>query len=217
MTIFRGAANLLDSFNAGANQALTARAAWNGVQWGSAVGTEFTTNATPTVCSPNVANASGNKSLLTAVDSFAWATWTAAGNGDSHWLATRATGSTSFSGYVIGFNGNTNSVTLLRVVAAASTTIGAAFTVTTTMPFRIAISVYGSNVQAWAQQGATGAWISTHNVTDDVITGAGSVAAIRYGPLGALGSSVDEVGGGVLSTEPINLPGQMPTLVAAAC
>jgi hypothetical protein len=219
MPPWKGAVNLLDNFNAGASQALTARAAWSATEWGSfAGGISFTTDATPTLCNPNVGNATGNKTALAGQNCFAWGTWTAAGNGDQHILGTRCSGTaTAQTGYAVLFTGGSTGYSIRRYVAGASTTLLTVAGLSTTVPMTMAISVVGAHVQAWVALGSGAVvWTTIGEVFDETITTPGSVAGIRYAPTGGLGASVDAVGGGVIEGD-FPLPSQMPLLVSAAC
>jgi hypothetical protein len=201
---------VLDSFNTGASQALTARTNWrNPGQILSASDTTFTTDATPTKAAGGTTPTAAVRSISLA-DVEAWTTFdtynpvvntfalcvrlqdrAAAGGAATYYeLVVARSSATDFEvGKVVA-----GTFTLLSTTITLPATLGAGDS--------IGISVVGTSIKTFYKVGS-GPWIAAHNFTDSAITAAGAIGFYATG-FGA-SPALDLIGGGApVTTGPRN-------------
>lgn len=176
---------ILDSFNAGANQAVSSRAGWSGSR---ALGMgDFTTDSVPTKA---VSGGGGDNVWGTQfTDSEAYfqiADWP--GSINSWQVFARWTTAATQNGYRVSHFAGT--ILLQRVAAGAPTSLGSA-SLTLAPGDWMGIECIGSQITGYTKIGA-GAWTSFASVSDSTYAGPGNIAMTTDGTSFA----VDAFGGG---------------------
>lgn len=179
--------SVLDSFNAGANQAVSARAGWSGSR---ALGMgDFTTDAVPT----KAVSAGGGDNVwgtqFTDVEAyFKIADWP--GSANSWQVFARYGTVAAQNGYRVSHFSGT--ILLQRMAAGAATSLGSA-SVTLAPGDYMGIECIGSTISGYYKVGA-GAWVQFATATDATYAGPGNIAMTTDGT----GNNVDEFGGGAV-------------------
>jgi len=185
----------LDTFNAGATQALTARTGWGAVVIAGT--TTYTTNGAPTLAEILTATG-GNYWNTSAEDSEAWVvmgTWTPASNTFSVAARIQAVGASPTYYSVRLANSGTTDFRIYKTVAGVSTALGTNTATTVIAGDSVGIEVIGTSISSYYKSGA-GAWGLKETITDSSITGSGFVGGFRNHI--AITQRVDEFGGGAL-------------------
>lgn len=170
---------VLDSFNAGASQNLTARSGWSS----SVINTtnpdpSNATDSGPTFATSTSGLARGtNFWPLGAANAEAWATCATGGGGQSGfgvWARIQSGGTNSPSGYLAEYTSVTNQLDLFKVISGTPTLIasGSFFVVADGDSF--GIECIGTTITAYLKL-AAGSWGVSCTVTDSSITGAGDI------------------------------------------
>lgn len=185
---------ILDDFNTGGAQALTARAGWGSSAF-LTTQTSFTTNATPTTADGS--SPGGNNWAATWTDMEAYCTLAAwSGTTDEFLICARIQAFGASPTYYAIDLGNiaATGVELIKVVAGARTQLAS-----TTNPFTngdsYGIDVLGTTITAYYRSGA-GVWQQLLQTTDSSITGLGSIG---FRHILTSSVSIDNFGGGDLS------------------
>lgn len=189
-------APILDNFNTGASQLLTARAGWSSSLLVS-TGFSLTTDATPTVAIPSSGSADMNNFWNTSsVDSecfFTLTTWAPAVSVLEICARITAIGaSPTFYALELAGSGSSDFIIIKRVA-------GTRTALTTNVPTVVAagdgvgISVIGTAIRAFWKSGA-GAWTQITSVTDSSISATGFFGVRRR--VGTTSFGLDNFGGG---------------------
>lgn len=186
---------ILDDFNAGANQALSARAGWSSLR---CVGFgDFTTDAVPTKA---VSSGTGDNIWGTAPPGdveayFKIADWT--GGSGSWQLYARFGTAAAQNGYRIShFTGSI----LLQTVTGGGTSNLASASLTLAAGDSMGISCVGTLITGWTKIGA-GAWTAFGSATDATYA-SGNIGVVAQ----AAGLNLDEFGGGAIASGPVAFP-----------
>lgn len=188
---------LLDAFNAGANQDLTARSGWGASVIDTTVPDPSSkTDATPTFASsPSPFSQSSNVWTLGAANAEAWATNgnITGGTGFGLWARLQNVGTTTPSGYLAEYLSSTNQLDLFAVVAGVKTLIASGSFFIEAPGDQFGIECIGTTITAYLRV-TPGAWGVSCTVTDSSITGAGDIGlSIRDNT-----QPVDDFGGGAI-------------------
>lgn len=185
---------ILDSFNSGALQALTARAGWGTGPLGPST-TGYATDATPTLAtSPGT---DGNYWNDTSTDCECYCTVKAFDNvQDTMQIAARITavGGTWTAYAVASDRGTTTDFQIVKWVAGGETLLGASPSTTVVPGDGMGISVIGNVITSWYRSGLGGVWVQKDQITDSSITGPGFIGGVRH--LFNFTNSFDDFGGG---------------------
>lgn len=191
---------ILDDFNSGASQNLTARTGWGAVVLTSGDAT-FVTDITP-IQATVTAGPGSNYYDTSSADAEAYCKLAAFNpNNNEFFLATRITAvGASPTYYALDLaNSGLNDFQIVKVVAGTRTLIGSTITQAITNGDSVGISVVGTQVTSFYKSGA-GAWVQKDTVSDSSISGSGFVGGVRATFTGSV--SIDDFGGGGLASAP---------------
>lgn len=186
---------VLDNFNTGASQNLTARTGWGATVIGAAPG-QYATDGVPTKALTTAIQA-GNFWNISTADCevyFTLVTWTPATD------VMRCCGRITVTGasptyYCLELaKAATTDFSIAKVVAGTRTTLSSNVPTTVVNGDSIGLSISGSSLAAFYKSGA-GAWNQIVTVTDSSITAAGAIGV--FNPP-AVVRSIDNFGGGAL-------------------
>ena len=193
---------VLDSFNAGASQALTARTGWDSTIMRPGLLT-LTTDSVPTKAVSTVAGKSNVWNDPKVRDSETWCTladWTAGTH--QLYLSTRVTNQTSaWELYCLQIGPAANYFQLIRFKAgggAGTAALGSNQLVTCATGDSIGIRVVGTTIEAHRKP-AAGAWALVYSVVDTAA--AAFTTPGKYGGVFLYGGNIDEMGGGAIPQE----------------
>lgn len=178
---------VLDSFNAGALQALSARAGWSAAHANPGTG-DFTTDAVPTTAVST--SASDNLWGTGFTDCEVWVTLGAAGAVEID-LYARWSGSASRNGYSLIWLASGTQFSLVRVASGSNTTISSVATQGLGAGDSLGMSVIGTSLQGWYKPSA-GAWSMLVSATDATYAGSGSIGVDSF----SASNTLDAFGGG---------------------
>lgn len=187
---------ILDDFNTGALQNLTARPGWSATipRTGH---TTAATDATPTKAICGATN-KGNSWATQAADCEAYVTFTdlTFGSGEFE-LICRLTATGSLTCYFLRIlSGSTTEFHLAKWVAGSGTLISSGVSIATAPGDSIGMSAIGTTITSYYKAGA-GAWAQQEQVTDSSVTGSGDVAG--FVTFGTGTANIDSIGGGAVS------------------
>lgn len=183
---------LLDSFNAGASQNLTARAGWSGSVLVTA-STTMVTDAGPTYAVDDGANAGSNYWNTQWVDSECWIV-VKSYSGAVFYLDGRITATGTLTAYRLKYDGT--NLGLEKVIAGVATVIGATSAQTVVAGDSLGLECNGTAIKGYYKSGA-GAWTEVCTATDSAITATGNIG--MQGPFtGGTGTQVDDFNGGAI-------------------
>lgn len=187
---------VLDNFNAGASQNLTARAGW-GTSPFLTTQTTYASDSTPTQAEILVTTGGNNWGTLTWSDMEAFVTlttFTPASNSLTICARIQVFGaSPTYYGVQLAASGVTD-LQIVKLVAGTPTGIGTLQSQTFTNGDSVGIDVIGTQIRSYYKIGA-GAWTLKDTVTDSSITGAGAIGFRNHF---IITTRVDNFGGGSL-------------------
>lgn len=185
---------VLDDFNTGALQNLTARSGWAAGALNAPWPGTAATDAVPTTA-VFPANSS-NYVTPQATDCEAFCTFAsvtpASGEFELHTRITTVGGSLS-SYFLRLFGGSVTDFTLAKWVSGSGSLIGADQHVTISAGDSVGLSAVGTTISAWYRSGV-GAWVLKDSLTDSSVTGLGFVAGFLN--INTSTPALDSVGGG---------------------
>jgi hypothetical protein len=179
--------SVLDSFNAGASQALTSRSGW-GAGFPFPGEATFTTDGTPTTAVSTAS--SGNLWGTNFTDVEVWITLGAAGQVEYD-LYARWSGSVSRNGYSLIWLQSGSQFYLVSVAAGANTTISSVATQAMSAGDSMGIAVIGTSVAGW-YKAAAGSWTMLVSATDSTYAGSGAIGLDSF----SASNTIDSFGGG---------------------
>lgn len=186
----------LDSFNAGANQLLTARAGWSAsvVYTGD---TSMTTDAVPTYATYTSGAESSNRWTLGAADAECWYTIGAASV--SYYCYTRLGSTPPANGYEVGWT-PAGVLTLYKVVNDVETSLAVIGTFAQNVGDSVCLQSIGTT-QAVYYKASGGSWVLEGSATDATYT-SGDTGIL----VGSSSAKIDVFGGGALVAAPVVQP-----------
>lgn len=185
---------VLDAFNTGASQNLTARAGWSASIFPSA-GVTYVTNATPTVATC-IGAGGGNQWGTAFADMEAYVTLTVFNSAsDTFEIAARVTNvGASYTYYAVRMaNSAATDLQIVKWNSGVKTNIGTLQSQAFTAGDSVGISVIGTTIKSYYKVGA-GAWTLKDTVTDASITGSGRVG---FNHVFSFTNTLDNFGGGL--------------------
>lgn len=186
---------ILDDFNSGASQALTARTGWGATTFGGGARGTYSTNGTPTLATS--AASAGNFWNDSSVDCECYFTVAAFDNvNDTIKVAARITvAGSSPTFYCVECDfGTTTDFQIVKYVAGGRTALGVNPSTTVVANDGIGISVIDNVITAYYRSGLGGAWVQKDSVTDSSITGSGFIGGVQHDF--SFAHSIDDFGGG---------------------
>jgi hypothetical protein len=193
---------VLDTFESGASQALTARAGWDATGPYVNGDSSMTTDSIPhnAVGGPLQSNLYGSIGGPLAVpDQEGWCQFAAYTQSlDTYYVCTRCTNRfANFTHYSVELSAGTN-FKLARFINAAVVYLGGTFTQNVKEGDGVGVTCIGSRIRTWYCPNG-GAWTVMHDLTDTGIAGNGTPFAAISRAGAARTTSISVMGGGDLS------------------
>lgn len=207
---------VLDNFNAGASQALTARSGWAGTAIRQFLGNWGTTDSVPTEAVGSGGSAD-NYWNASAADSECWyKIGSVAPSFGQHGPCVRiqnpaAAGCSCYLIYT-GAGASTD-FQIWKINSGVFTAIGTNTSVTISVGDSIGISVVGTTILAFYKSGA-GAWVQKDSATDSSITGSGFVAGVLNDS--GVAWRMTDFGGGAIVSDITDAGTSTQTLISSA-
>lgn len=188
---------VLDNFNTGATQNLTARAGWGASPF-LTTQSSFQTDAVPTKAGLT-AIAGNNWGTLTWADMEAYLTLVAfVPSADIFHLCGRIQAfgaSPTYYALRLAAVAATD-FQLIKIVAGTTTALGTNTSTTITAGDSIGIDIIGTQIRSYYKSGA-GSWTLKDTVTDSAITGTGAIGCRHL--TGSAAATIDDFGGGLIA------------------
>lgn len=203
---------VLDSFNAGASQNLTARSGWGGTVLFTADAASLATDTVPTFATSTLgASNFWNTQFQDAEVYCKYNGSTFAGAGLNVYARITATGSVTAYGLTI--NTTSGVWQLQRYAASVATSIGSSATQAISVGDSFGLECIGSAIKGYYQAGA-GAWTQIVSVTDSTITTTGNIG---LGDSPGQGHKFDSFNGGAaIAGAPPDVTPYRPMIVQQA-
>lgn len=199
--------SVLDSFNAGASQNLTARAGWSASDTLGTVLTSFGSLATDTVPTYAANNAAGNAWGTSFTDAEVWATVSVIPVANQVRLVARwdTAGQNGYELQMFPIGGGTYQLGLYKYITGTQTSLvnESPMVPTPANGDSIGFSVIGTTLTAYHKP-AAGAWTQHLTTTDSSITAAGVIGLVSV----ETAVRFDEFGGGAIASGEISGPRQ---------
>lgn len=195
---------VLDDFNSGASQNLTARAGW-GTSAFPTSGAGWATDVIPSFATANVSTGN-NWGVITNADNEAYVNLKTFNPATQTMeIHVRIQGFTVITSYALVIaNSAATDLQIYKYIGGAKTALGTNTATTFTSGDGYGISAIGTAIVAWYRSGIGGTWVVKNTISDSSVTGAGGFGF--RGPFASGGIAIDEFGGGV--------PGSLVTATA---
>jgi len=193
---------VLDSFNAGAFQNLSARAGWSGTVLAAH---DWITDSTPTLANANL-TPGGNMWGSQWTDAECWCTFTTLGSGVSFDICARVQAFSQFGSTYYCVRATTSTFRLVLMNGGGATTLATYGPgITGAAGDAIGVEVLGSTINGYYKPSG-GSWSQLITATDSTITGLGNLALTH---VSSNTVAIDEFGGGQGVAPPAAPPRQI--------
>lgn len=179
---------VLDSFNAGAFQNLSARAGWSAT---TIAAHSWLTDGTPTLAQANV-TPGGNMWGSQWTDAECWCTFTTLGAGVNFDICARVQAFSQFGSTYYCVRVSTSSFLLVLMNGGGATTLATSGGFTGAAGDAIGVEVLGSTINGYYKPSG-GSWSQLITATDSTITGLGNLGLAH---VSSNTVAIDEFGGG---------------------